>query len=201
MTVAAISVILVSLLLSAGCTNHDGNEWQRLVVEVSAINDGVPLLSGYWDAGNDRRFPSEDDYFPLDYVNVWFHARAYNQVITLPEDTPYSYFHITEYDLEWTPLTVGSDELVNYNLYSAPTDVLVPVGEDDAVVTILVADRYMKEQPFFRDLAPPPDGVNKLPFQASCRLTFRGHETGTDNVVEVTGAFMVSFVGVVIDVN
>jgi hypothetical protein len=194
MTVAAASLVLVSLLMSVGCSNQSGNEWQRLVVEVSAINEGTPLLSGYLNAGPDRRVGTEDDYAPIDYVDVTFHARPYNQFIVLPEDTPYSYFHITEYDLEWTPLTPGADELVNYNMYSIPTDVLVPTGEN-ATIVILIADRYMKEQPFYSDLF----FNDKLPFQGACRLTFRGHETGTDNVVEVAGSFMVSFMGVVID--
>ena len=192
---AAIVLLGASVMLT-GCS-RDGNEWQRMVVEVAALNGGAPLLSGYWDAGSDKRFPSDDDFLPIDYVTVQFHARPYDQLVVLPEDAPFSYFHVTEYDLIWTPLTEGSEELVNYNLTNAPTDVLVPVGSE-AEVSILVADRYMKEQQWYRDLAPPPDGVSKLPFQASCRLIFRGHETGNEEVVEIEGAFMASFVGVAV---
>ncbi len=196
--VIAAAVLVATFLGTPGCSNHTGNEWQRLVVEVAAINGGAPLLSGYADAGQDRRPLTEDDVLSIDYVTVEFHARPYDDIIIVPEDTPFSYFHITEYDLTWTPLTDGGAELVNYNLTSAPTDVLVPAGEN-AAVTILVADRYVKEQPFFHELAPsgpPYYGADKLPFMASCELRFRGHETGTDNVVEVVGAFMVSFVGI-----
>ncbi len=196
LTAAAMSLVLMSLLLAGGCSNHTGSEWQRLVVEVSAINAGMPLVSGYRDAGPDRRPGTDDDFDPIDFVEVTFHGRPYNSLVTLPEDAPFSYFHITEYDLEWTPLTPGGEELPNYNLYSAPTDLLVPVDQD-ASVMVLVADRYMKEQTFFSDLF----FAGKLPFDASCRLTFRGHQTGSDDVIEVVGAFMVTCVGLVVEQN
>ena len=73
-------------------------------------------------------------------------------------------------------------------------NLLVPIDEE-ATVMILVADRYMKEQPFFSDLF----FNNKLPFNAMCRFTFRGHQTGSDDVQELTGSFMVTFVGIVVD--
>jgi hypothetical protein len=196
LTVVAMSLVLLSFLAMNGCTNNTGTEWQRLVVEVDAINDGVPLVSGYMDAGPDRRPGTDDDFAPIDFVEVQFHARPYNQFITLPEDAPFSYFHITEYDLEWTPTTPGGEELPNYNYYNAPTDLLVPVSQE-ASVLVLVADRYMKEQPFFSDLF----FNNKLPFNASCKMTFRGHQTGSDDMQEIVGAFMVTFVGLVVEQN
>ena len=194
LTVAAMSLVVLSFLAVSGCSNNTGTEWQRLVVEVSAINEGMPLVSGYSNAGPDRRPGTDDDFFPIDFVEVEFHARPYNQFVTLPEDAPFSYFHVTEYDLEWTPTTPGGEDLPSYNYYNAPTDLLVPL-DDDASVMVLVADRYMKEQPFFSDLF----FSGKLPFNAICRLTFRGHQTGSDDVQTVVGSFMVTFVGTVVD--
>jgi hypothetical protein len=192
--VLMVGLSLGYMLIAGGCSNHTENEWQRLVCEVAAINDGVPLVSGYWDAGADRRFPSDDDFLPIDHVPVTFHCRPYNSMIVLPDDAPFSYFHITEYDLIWHPFTEGSEPLVDYSLLHATTDVLVPV-RDDATVSILIADRSLKEQPFFSDLFYDPATI---PFSARCELRFRGHETGSDEVIEVTGSFMVSFVGIVV---
>jgi hypothetical protein len=191
---AAMLPVLGLVLCVGGCSDSDGNEFQRLVCEVSAINEGVPLVSGYLNAGSDRIAGTPDDFLPIDYALVEFHARPYSSLIVLPEDAPHSYFHVTRYDLIWHPASPGSEPLVNYDIIGAGVDVLVPVNEE-AEVAILVADRYMKEQPFYSSLYLGA----QIPFTARAELRFYGHETGNEDEVMVTGSFMVSFVGVVID--
>ncbi|MFH1845771.1 MAG: hypothetical protein ABIF77_21520 [bacterium] len=191
---AAILLGFGLMLLLGGCSENRGNESQRLVCEVALVNGGEPLVSGYLNAGPDRLADTTDDFAPIDFVEVLFHARPYSRMITIPEDAPYSYFHVTGYDLIWHPVTVGGEELPNYNMIGAATDCLVPVNRE-ASVSVLVADRYMKEATFFSDLY----NGGKLPFMARCELRFRGHETGSDTEVEVVGSFMVSFLGMVID--
>ncbi len=177
------------LALTTGCT-EDGNEFQRLVCEVQAINGGAPLVSAYLDIGS----PSDpdDDTFPIDVVEVMFHARPYNSSITSVEDFPYSYFHVTGYDLIWHPLTAEGAPLTSYNILDARTDVLVPVN-DEGVGAILVADRYMKDAPWFAELYTG----SRASFTANCELRFHGHETGSDRDIVVPASFMVTFVGAV----
>lgn len=195
-TVVAACLAAGMLLTLGGCSKNNHNEFQRLVCEVQHINGGAPLVSGYWNAGQDRRFPSDDDFLPIDHVTVTFHARPYSSLIVLPEDAPHSYFHVTGYDLIWHPVTAGSDSLANYNIMNARTDILVPVNEE-ATVAVLVADRYMKEQPWFYALVTGA----QIPFMARAELRFRGHETGSESEVELVGSFMVSFVGVVVEAS
>jgi hypothetical protein len=190
---AALAAMMGVLLFCGGCENS-GNEFQRLVCEVSQINEGVPLVSGYLNAGPDRIVGTVDDFFPIDYAEIIFHARPYSSLVTMVEDGPHSYFHVTSYDLIWHPLSPGSEPLVNYGITGAGVDVLVPVYED-AAVSILIADRYMKEQSFFSDLF----FGTQIPFTARCELRFHGHETGSQDEVVVPASFMVSCVGVVID--
>lgn len=190
---AALAAMMGVLLFCGGCENS-GNEFQRLVCEVSQINEGMPLISGYLNAGQDRLVGTIDDFFPIDYAEVIFHARPYSSLITMVEDGPHSYFHVTSYDLIWHPMSPGSEPMVNYGIMGAGVDVLVPVNED-AAVSIMIADRYMKEQPFFSDLY---FGV-QIPFTARCELRFHGHETGSEDEVVVPASFMVSCVGIVID--
>jgi hypothetical protein len=186
--VAALITALGTLVL-AGCT-EDGNEWQRLVCEVHSINGGASLLSGYVDIGSPTN--DQDDTYPVDIVEVVFHARPYNRSVVLPEDAPYSYFHVTSYDLIWHPMTPGSEPLVDYNLTGAGTDVLVPVN-DEGAGAVLVADRYLKEQAWF--IAQ----VSSEPMTARCELRFHGHETGSTREVTVVGSFMVNFVYAIAD--
>jgi len=190
--VAVLAAVGV-LALTTGCSN-DGNEFQRLVCEVSAINGGAPLVSGYLEVGSDKIAGTADDTFPIDVVEVEFHARPYNSSITSVEDFPYSYFHVTSYDLIWHPLTPDGDPLVNYNYTRATTDCLVPVT-DNAAVSILIADRFMKDQAWFAELY-----LGSRPsFTAVCELRFYGHETGSDREIMVPASFMATFVGAIVE--
>ncbi len=198
MSAVAAAAVLAGLLATvAGCESSD-NELQRLVCEVQTINAGEPLVSGYWDAGQDKIFPSDDDFLPIDVLPVTFHARPYNSAITLPDEAPFSYFHITSYDLVWHPVSPGSEALVPYGYVGAGLDILVPAG-GEATVGVLVVDRYVKEQAFFRDLAN--NWPASIPLTARGELIFHGHETGSDGEVTLRGSFMGNFVGVVIQQN
>lgn len=194
LTLGLLLALTGTVGLLPGCS-QDGNEFQRLVCEVSQVNQGTPLVSGYLDVGSDKEAGTPDDTFPIDIVEVEFQARPYNSVVTLPEGSPYSYFHITSYDLTWVPLTAAGDSLVSYNRINARTDVLVPVN-DKASVPILVADRYMKDRPWFAELVAFTDP--RPSFTAIAEIRFHGHETGSETDIEVPASLMVTFVGAII---
>ena len=65
-------------------------------------------------------------------------------------------------------------------------------------MAILIADRYLKDQPFIAGLA---GGLET--FTARANLTFRGHESGNDyqidNPVEIHASLMVHFIGQIAD--
>jgi len=194
LALAALLALIGTVGLLAGCS-QDGNEYQRLVCEVSQVNEGAPLVSGYLDVGADKEAGTEDDIFPIDFVSVKFYARPYSAVVTLPEGSPYSHFHVTSYDLTWVPLTAAGDSLRNYNQVDTRTDLLVPV-DNEATVVILVADRRMKDSPWFAELVAPD---NPRPsFTAIAELRIRGHETGSETEIEIPASLMVTFVGAII---
>ena len=185
------ATILVAL---TGCSNHDGNEWERLVCEVESVNGGSPLLSAYAEIGNDNVAGTSDDVYTVDWVPVVFRARPYSSSIYLPEDGVQSWFHVTSYDLTWTPLGNAPATLTDHNIVGGLVDVRVPVNED-AAGSVLIADRVLKDQPWFiTELA-----VNGSSFTANCQLTFYGHESGNSREVAVQGGFMVTFYGYVSD--
>ncbi|MHB8078936.1 MAG: hypothetical protein ACYDIE_06750 [Candidatus Krumholzibacteriia bacterium] len=192
LSLAALLALAVTGALLGGCS-QDGNEFQRLVCEVSLVNAGTPLVSGYVDAGADRVAGTPDDTFPIDIVSVNFHARPYSEAVILTPESPYSYFHITSYDLTWVPLTADGDSLVNYNRVDARTELLVPVN-DDATVPILIADRSMKDRPWFAELLTG----SRPSFTAIAEIRFHGHETGSETDIVVPASLMVTFVGVII---
>lgn len=190
--IITVSLIAFAAILS-GCSNHDGNEWERLVCEVQSINGGAPLLSAYLDTGSDPADPADDTY-PIDWVPVIFQARPYNTGMILPEDSPYSWFHITNYDLTWVPGPNCPAEITNFNITNGLCEAVVESG-DVGSVSVLVADRTMKEQPWYRQLYDVP-GTS---FTAACQLTFKGHESGNTRVVTIESGLMVTFWGAITD--
>jgi hypothetical protein len=182
---------LAALTLMAACS-EDGNEWQRLVCEVQSVNAGNPLVSGYLNAGNDRIVGTQDDFMPIDIVPVVFHARPYSSTITLPEDGPNSYFDIVAYDLTWIPGPTCPDELMDYNVVHGPCNARIPVYEEGSAA-ILIADRGMKEQDWYYELFADL-GTS---FNATANLVFYGHESGSDELVEIPAGLQVTFYGVV----
>lgn len=191
--IPALMTTLVVVAL-AGCSNHDGNEWERLVCEVESINGGTPLLSAYADVGNDDTAGTADDILTVDWVPVVFRARPYSAAIYLPEDGVQSWFHVTSYDLTWHPVAAAPAGLTDHNITGGLCDVIVPNG-DNAVVSVLIADRVMKEEPWFLDLVTTAG----YSFTANCELTFHGHESGSTREVEISSGFVVTFFGFVSD--
>ena len=187
---------VLAVVLAAGCANPDGSEWQRLVCEVESVNAGNPLVCGYLDAGADRIEGTTDDYLPIDIVPVVFHARPYSDAVNLPEDAPHSYFDIVAYDLTWIPGPGAPDELLDYNVVGAPCAARIPVNEE-AGVAILIADRGMKEQDWFYELFED----RTLSYGATAELVFYGHESGSDEEIEIRTGLQVSFYGVIVSVD
>ncbi len=184
-----LAVATMAALL-AGCSNEDGNEWKRLVCEVESVNNGTPLLSAYLYVGPDKIAATDDDIYPVDWVPVSFYARPYSSAIVLPEDGVSSWFHVTNYDIIWHPGPNAPAGLTDHNVTNGLCEARIPVN-DSGTVSILIADRVMKEEPWFQELMSIPGHS----FTAACELKFYGHETGNTEIVTLDAGFMVTFFG------
>ncbi len=193
----SILAILVVATVLSGCST-DNNESQRLVCEVASVNAGVPLVSAYLNSGNDKIVGTDDDYLPIDWVPILFKARALNSQMVLPENGTYSWFHVTSYDLTWHPGPAAPDSLSKYDIQGGMIDAIVPV-DDEAVVNVLVADRSMKEEAWFRQMFDDLQDPGTIPSSSSAFLefTFYGHETGSEHEVKIPAGLAVTFYGAV----
>ncbi len=126
---AALTLGLAMTALLSGCTNPDTNEFKTLVCEVEAINGGAPMTSAYVNVGDPMT--AGDETYPIDWATVSFHARPYSNWTVLAEDSPRSYFHVTEYDLIWTALPgqTQGEPVENFSTYGNGVDALVPREE------------------------------------------------------------------------
>lgn len=193
-TAVGAAMLLAALTLLAGCENHEGNDWQRLVCDVQSVNGGSPLVSAYLSAGPDREVGTEDDFQPIDSVNVIFHARPYGSTMTIPEDGAYSWFQIERYDLEWeNPSSVPVD-LTGFNVEDGNIDVMVPVHEEGAA-SVLMVGIGMKNAPWFVDVYTG----DMESFQADAHLTFYGHESGSEEEIVLEAGCRVHFIGVIVE--
>lgn len=195
MRAALGGLLTLSLLLAmGGCENHDGNHWQRLVCEVQSVNAGQPLVSAYLHAGADGIVGNDDDYHPIDSVMVIFHARPYGSTIMLPQDGAHSWFQVTSYDLLWQNVPGVPVDLTAHNVLGGVANAMVPVYEEGGT-SVLIAGMDMKNAPWFVDVYTG----DIEPFQANARLVFRGHESGSDKLVEIEAGIRVHFIGVIVN--
>jgi hypothetical protein len=184
-------LMLSGLLALGGCANNDGNDWQRLVCDVDLVNGGSPVVSAFLNAGSDNIVGTDDDFQPIDMVQVIFHARPYGSTVMLPEDGAYSWFQVDGYDLIWET-TEGQPDLSAHNVERGALDLRVPVYEEYAS-SILLVGIDMKNASWFVDVY-----TGDIPsFQANARFVFYGHESGSDEEVSIEAGVRVNFIGVV----
>ena len=184
---------VMGLAALAGCSDNS-NELNRLVCEVEAVNDGAPLISAVLNVGNDGVSGTPDDFTPIDSVPVIFRSRAYNATMNIPDDSTYSSFIITGYDLAWNSSDPNAPAtLSDHNITGGLLSAQVPI-DDDIAVGVLVAPLEMKSAAWFQNILGGAPS-----FTATATFTFKGHVSGTDHLVEIPAGLMVNFVGSVKD--
>ncbi|MDY0108895.1 MAG: hypothetical protein RBT60_03050 [Candidatus Krumholzibacteria bacterium] len=185
-------LVLSLVLVFSSCSNHDGNDWQRLVCDVQSTNGGNPLVAPF------LTISSGDTLVALTTAGFVFHARPYGSTIMLPEDAAHSWFQITHYDLLWENVPEIYDDygvdLTQHNVIGGSTNIMVPVYEE-AGASLIIVGWDMKYSEWFIRL-----GVlyEIPPFQANVRVIFYGHESGSDKVVDIETSLRVMFVDSVV---
>ena len=173
---------MLGLFVLTGCST-DNNEHQRLVAEADLVNGGSPLVL----AANNTNgtIITDDDYVPIEFLNVIFSARPLNDTMIIPENGTYSTFNVTHYDLVWVPGTNAPAALTTYNVSRGNLTVSIPVY-DEVAASVLVGNLSMKAEAWF-----PGTGS---PFTADLQVTFYGHESGSEHEVAVHAGTTVQFV-------
>ncbi len=178
-----IAALMLGLFVLTGCST-DNNEHQRLVAEADLVNAGVPLVVA---AINTNGTPdTDDDFVPIEFLNVMFSARPLNDTMIIPENGPYSTFNVTHYDLTWVPGNNAPAALTDYNVSRGNLSLSIPVN-DDVAAAVLVGNLSMKSEAWFPG----------SPFIADLQVTFYGHESGSEHEVAVHAGTTVQFVAVV----
>lgn len=175
---AVFAALLAALtLVATSCDNTP--EQQRSVVSVTSINQNVsPLLSDV--QFNDGTGTS---YVP-DYVEVVMYNRPYNVMIFTSPEQPFGAFQVTRYKVEWTRTDGGSPALPTYENDMT----LVVDSEDIAGGNILLVTVDNKTNPPLSDLAGSSNTITM-----NAKITFYGHEVGTERETEVVANLGVLF--------
>ncbi len=180
-----IAALMLGLFVLTGCST-DNNERQRLVAEADLVNAGAPIVVA---ALNNNGTPvTDDDFVPIEFMNVMFSARPLNDTMVIPEYGTYSTFNVTSYDLVWVPGNNAPAALTDYNVSRGNLTVSIPVN-DDISAAVLIGNLSMKGEAWFPG----------SPFTAGLQVTFYGHESGSEHEVAFTAGTTVQFVAVVSD--
>jgi hypothetical protein len=176
--------VLAGLAVLSGCSS-DNAEHARVVADVQSVNEGAPLIAAYVDVGGDGVEGGTDDSYPIDAVPVIFTARPYIEGLSASDaGGAYSSFIITAYDLTWEGASVNAPAgLADHNVVRGATQLQVPLF-DQAELAVMIADRTLKDAV----MTPGND------FKAIARLTFYGHDSGSEAEVAVRTALMVNFI-------
>jgi hypothetical protein len=176
------TIVLVALaVLAVGLTGCDSNlpQQNRSVVTVASINEGVTLTSDvlYFDGTLGGIFP--------DYISVVFNNRPYSHMIITDPEWAYGSFQVTRYTVTWESTDGSGSTLPNFE-----SDIFaeIPTGKDAAVSIMLVT---------WEDKANPPlsglvGGTGQISMNA--KITFYGHEVGTDRETAVNANLGVIFI-------
>jgi len=176
--IAVLTVLLTTLtLVATSCDNTP--QQNRSVVSVTSVNDNVtPLLSDV--VYNDGTGIS---YVP-DYVAVIMDNRPYSEMIFTAPGHPYGDFQVTRYKVEWTRTDGGSPALP---IYEADMAMVIPSGKINAS-DVLVVTVDNKTNPPLNALAGTAQTISM-----NAKITFYGHEVGTERETEVIANIGVLF--------
>jgi len=185
-TMLALTAVLAVV---SGC-DTDNNERQAVVCEVQLTNAGVPIISAAINTAN----PTDplDDFVPIDTALFTFRARPYLTSTVTGVDAPYSWFHITGYDLVWTPLNSAPDSLTTYNMVGGGLDMIVPL-DDDVTASIIIVEPAMKQELWY------PDPLGSTTYTARLTVNFKGHASGSQFEVTVPTSMTVTFLPAISD--
>jgi hypothetical protein len=171
---AMIGVVLV------GCNDEEN---KRSVVTVSSMNLNAPFFSDVIDQGDSLQSTS-DDFVAEDWCPVVFKNRPYSSVVFTGPEEPFNDFLITRYRVEWRRVDGGAyipppfDGAMSTN---------VPSGEEVEAAIVLV--------PFLVKNDPNLVAIRYTSneFLAVARVTFWGHEVGSNRDQDFSAEISVNF--------
>jgi hypothetical protein len=171
--ITVLTAVLAALTVVVTSCDSDNPQENRSVVYITSLNDNTsPLESDIITNGT---------VFP-DAVPVVFRNRPYNTMVITHPDLPYGSFQFTRYTVEWT-MADGSQGLPTYQ---AGLGLTVDTEEEmDALITVVTQEN--KANPPLSAIAPG-ELINM-----NARITFYGHEVGTDRETSVVADLGVLF--------
>jgi len=169
----------------SGC--NEAEDASRVVVDIVNLNNNSPLLADVYSTNNTPDEPN-DDFIPLELVNVTFRARPHDDATMVDPLSPYGSVRFLKYKVEFQDgvHTNGADldgngtvDLKNFeggmnavvNVYGEATAFILVVSSADKVTLL------------------PILGGGEL--QTSARLTFYGEEETSGDKTELTRDLLV----------
>lgn len=193
-----ICIMALGTALVASCQNDP--EDNRAVVTVASINQNAPFFSDVLEQGDTLFDPGGaaftlDDFVREENVEVLFFNRPFNTLVTTGPGQPFNEFLITAYRVEWRRADGG---LVALPTYDGATSVICPSNEFITAFFLLVPFQQ-KNNTLLSSINYNNGGLcgqpNCFPDEILmiARITFFGHETGSDREWSFAAELSVNF--------
>lgn len=180
LSVTAFAV--VAFLGIAGCDEEE--DAARIVVDVVSLNGNSPLMSDVYNLNNTPT-NYDDDFVPVDVVEVTFEARPHDGALSVSPFNPFGSVRFTRYDIQYLDgvNTDGADldgnGTVDLANFSAPMNTVVDVYDSATGYILIVGGGVKLESPIV-DLRMGGE------FGTEARITFHGVEETSGKSIKIT---------------
>jgi hypothetical protein len=175
---------LLAIALGFGLVACDEEEdAARIVVDVVSFNQNSPMFADVYSLAGTPEDP-EDDFVPVELVDVTFSARPHDDALTLRPGAPFGSVRFTSYDVKFGGGDPDGKDLdgngsVDLPNFSAAMNVVVPVyGEASAFVLVISGNQKI--------ISPIVDLRMGGEYNADCTITFHGQEETSGEKITLT---------------
>jgi hypothetical protein len=174
-----------------GCQQEGGDT--RNIVEVYSLNGNVPLLSDVYNYGdNTDSTATEDDFIPVDIVEVTFLSRRHDPaMLTVQPGTPFGSVTFHTYEVRFGDgggVDLDNDTQIDLANFTAPMNTVVPIDGMGQGYILIISGGVKAQEPI--SCLGPVGGacgaVTTPEYSASATITFHGTEDTSGDDVTVT---------------
>lgn len=175
---------LVTLFALAGCASDDG-ALPRSVVHLVSLNENLPLSSDVYNLGADKEKP-DDDFIPIDYVEVTVSSRPADPALTMNPGLAFGTVRFDHYSLTWSDLDLNDDGTNDLENLAGPMNLLVPINGTAQGAVLAVPGGWKQK-------APLSLLVMGGEYRSNASIILYGEEETSHIKVSLNAGLMVSF--------
>ena len=193
-----LALMIAFSVAVVGCHPSGGNT--RNIIDIFSINENLPLLSDVYNFGaNSDTAASEDDFIPVDIIEVTFVSRVHDDALsTVDPGGPFGSVTFHTYEVQYGTGTGGADldgnGVIDLANFVAPMNAIVPTGGAGRGYVLLVSGGAKVVEPL-SCLGPVGGGgcgaITDVEYGVNALVTFHGTEETSGEEITVSRGILI----------